>query len=230
MPHRRIPPAPFVRTGSLLAATAATGFGVVLGSGAAQAVTTTPTYKLAVVRPTQLWETHRQHVIHQARLDRGYYNSDSTWTTATDSGGRTWGVSYGYPNKCGDGDGDGWDVNCATRNAQPAAAQPAAAPARVVSVGASSVSAAPGTYSVAGLEQLWTSAGGPSWAAAHAASIAECESGGRTNAFNPSGATGLWQILGSVVPGNLDNPQVNAANAVSKFNASGQTFAQWVCK
>lgn len=31
--------------------------------------------------------------------------------------GRTWGVSFGYPNRCGDGDGDGWDVNCATRTA-----------------------------------------------------------------------------------------------------------------
>jgi hypothetical protein len=87
-----------------------------------------------------------------------------------------------------------------------------------------------GTYSYAGLERLWVSAGGPSWAAAHAASIAECESGGRVNAYNPSGATGLWQILGSVVPGSLYNAYVNALNAVAKFRASGQTFAQWVCK
>jgi hypothetical protein len=50
------------------------------------------------------------------------------------------------------------------------------------------------------------------------------------NAYNPSGATGLWQILGSVVPGSLYNAYVNALNAVAKFRASGQTFAQWVCK
>jgi hypothetical protein len=87
-----------------------------------------------------------------------------------------------------------------------------------------------GTYSYAGLEALWVSAGGPSWAASHAAEIAECESGGRTNAFNPSGATGLWQILGSVVPGNLYNAFTNALNAVAKFKASGDTFAQWVCQ
>ena len=37
--------------------------------------------------------------------------------SAAGTGARTWGVSYGYPNKCGDGDGDGWDVNCATRSA-----------------------------------------------------------------------------------------------------------------
>ncbi len=85
-------------------------------------------------------------------------------------------------------------------------------------------------YSYAGLEALWISAGGPSWAAAHAASIAECESGGNVYAHNPSGATGLWQILGSVVGGNLYNPYANAANAVAKFKASGDTFAQWVCR
>jgi hypothetical protein len=87
-----------------------------------------------------------------------------------------------------------------------------------------------GTYSFAGLEALWVSAGGPSWAEAAAAAVAECESGGRVTAYNPSGATGLWQILGAVVPGNLYDPYVNALNAVSKFRASGSTWAQWVCK
>lgn len=87
-----------------------------------------------------------------------------------------------------------------------------------------------GIYSYAELERLWESAGGPSWAAAHAASIAECESGGNPDAYNPSGATGIWQILGAVVGGNLRDPYVNALNAVSKFDASGQTFAQWVCQ
>jgi hypothetical protein len=74
------------------------------------------------------------------------------------------------------------------------------------------------------------SAGGPSFAEAQAAQIAECESGGNPQAYNPSGATGLWQILGQVVPGNLYDPFVNALNAVSKFKASGDTFAQWVCQ
>jgi hypothetical protein len=87
-----------------------------------------------------------------------------------------------------------------------------------------------GVFSFAGLERLWESAGGPAWAAPAAASIAECESGGNPVAYNPSGATGVWQILGSVVPGDLTNPYVNAANAVSKFRTSGNTFAQWVCQ
>lgn len=87
-----------------------------------------------------------------------------------------------------------------------------------------------GNLSFSGLERLWESAGGPSWAASSAAAVAECESGGRQYAYNPSGASGYWQILGEVVPGNVYDPAVNAANAVSKFRASGDTFAQWVCK
>jgi len=87
-----------------------------------------------------------------------------------------------------------------------------------------------GNLSFAGLERLWIAAGGDAWAASSAATVAECESGGRQNAYNPSGASGYWQILGEVVPGNVFDPMVNALNAVSKWRASGKTFAQWVCK
>lgn len=80
------------------------------------------------------------------------------------------------------------------------------------------------------MTMLWLCAGGPSWAVGHALRIATCESGWNRFAYNPSGATGLWQILGSVVPGNLYDAHVNALNAVSKFRASGDTFAQWVCQ
>jgi hypothetical protein len=88
---------------------------------------------------------------------------------------------------------------------------------------------AAGNFSFAALEALWERAGGPAWAASQAASIAECESGGNPRAYNPSGASGLWQILGQPVPGNIFDPLVNAENAVAKFRASGDTFAQWVC-
>jgi hypothetical protein len=76
----------------------------------------------------------------------------------------------------------------------------------------------------------WLGAGGPAWAEAGAEAVAMCESGDNTNAMNPDGAAGLWQILGSVVPGNLLDPAVNAANAVAKFTASGDTWAQWTCQ
>ncbi len=87
-----------------------------------------------------------------------------------------------------------------------------------------------GRYTYAGLEALWVAAGGPAWAASAAAAVAMCESGGNPNAYNGSGASGLFQILGQVVPGNIFNPYVNALNAVSKFKASGETWAQWVCR
>lgn len=105
---------------------------------------------------------------------------------------------------------------------QPATPAPVAAPAAPV--------ASSGVYSYGALESLWESVGGPSWAAPAAATVAECESGGNPRAYNASGASGLWQILGAVVGGDLFDPTVNAENAVSKFNASGQTFAQWVCQ
>jgi hypothetical protein len=98
-----------------------------------------------------------------------------------------------------------------------------------------------GTYSYAGLEQLWISAGGPPAAAPRAATIAICESGGSPgNYYGKSEgvpyagdsvqASGLWQILGQVIPGDIFNPYINALNAVAKFTASGRTFAAWVCQ
>lgn len=87
-----------------------------------------------------------------------------------------------------------------------------------------------GDLSFGGLESLWESAGGPSWAAWDAATIAECESGGRQYAYNLSGASGYWQILGEDVPGDIYDPMVNAENAVAKFKGDGDTFAAWVCQ
>jgi LysM repeat protein len=87
-----------------------------------------------------------------------------------------------------------------------------------------------GTYSFSGLEALWVSAGGPASVKASAAAIAECESGGRATAYNPSGASGIWQILGTPFPGNPFDPYTNARMAVAKFRAAGYSFAPWVCR
>lgn len=147
-----------------------------------------------------------------------------------ESRGKTGSLRYGHPNYCGDGDGDGWDVPCPTaakptpvQRPAPSLTQPAHQAAAVRFTGS-------GTLTAAQVGQLWLNAGGPAWAEAHAEEIAFCESGYNPRAYNSSGATGIWQILGSVVPGNLTNPVVNAANAVAKFRASGNTFAQWVCR
>jgi hypothetical protein len=96
-----------------------------------------------------------------------------------------------------------------------------------VSVGGEGGPTAAGGYSKAALESLWTGAGGPPGLANLAAAIALAESGGDPNAHNPSGATGLWQILGAVLPGNLYDPVVNAANAVKKWR-DAHGFTPWV--
>ena len=84
-------------------------------------------------------------------------------------------------------------------------------------------------YSYAQLEQLWINAGGPKALAPTMAAIAEAESGGNSNAYNASGATGLWQILGAVYPkdqASLRNPTVNAHEAVAKYKTQG--LGAWV--
>jgi hypothetical protein len=78
-----------------------------------------------------------------------------------------------------------------------------------------------GGFSKARLAGLWIRAGGPSPIANLMAAIARAESGGNPNAYNPSGATGLWQILGAILPGNLRDPMVNARNAVAKYRTQG---------
>jgi cell wall-associated NlpC family hydrolase len=79
-------------------------------------------------------------------------------------------------------------------------------------------------YSYSQLERLWISAGGAKSLAPIMAAIAMAESGGNPNAENPSGATGLWQILGAVHPADasrLTDPSVNAKEAVAKYHTQG---------
>lgn len=82
------------------------------------------------------------------------------------------------------------------------------------------------TYSYAQLEGLWIKAGGPRDKAPLMAAIAEAESGGNSDAHNPSGASGLWQILGNPFPGNPFDPATNARMAVAKYKSQG--LGAWV--
>jgi len=77
------------------------------------------------------------------------------------------------------------------------------------------------TYDYAQLEQLWTGAGGPRALAPLMAAIALAESSGNSQAKNPSGASGLWQILGNPFPGDPFDPQTNARMAVAKYREQG---------
>lgn len=78
-----------------------------------------------------------------------------------------------------------------------------------------------GALSYAQLEGLWDQAGGPQDMAPLMAAIAEAESAGNPNAHNPSGASGLWQILGLPFSGNVYNPLANAKMAVAKYKSQG---------
>jgi Lysozyme like domain len=85
------------------------------------------------------------------------------------------------------------------------------------------------TYSYSELEGLWINAGGSKPLAPTMAAIALAESSGNPDAQNPSGATGLWQILGAVNPAdqaNLTDPATNAKEAVLKQKSQG--LSAWV--
>lgn len=82
------------------------------------------------------------------------------------------------------------------------------------------------------LEELWDRAGGPRAAAPAMAAIAEqVESAGWTDAWNSSGATGLWQVEypSSAPPGmsreQLFTPAGNAAAAVRLYRQGG--YSAW---
>lgn len=83
-----------------------------------------------------------------------------------------------------------------------------------------------GGFSKGKLKRLWKAAGGAPNMANTMAAIALAESGGNPKAYNPSGASGLWQILGQIVPGNIFNPMVNAKNAIAKLSSQG--LGAWV--
>lgn len=81
-----------------------------------------------------------------------------------------------------------------------------------------------GTYRENQLASLWISVGGPRSIAHLMSAIAMAESGGHADARNASGATGLWQILGAVIPSDqhsLTNPIVNAREALLKYRLQG---------
>lgn len=84
-----------------------------------------------------------------------------------------------------------------------------------------------GTLSCAGLEHLWTDAGGSSGQASTAASIAMAESGGSQYATNDSSGTkGYWQISPSWGLMSTYNPIRNAEAAV-RISANGANWSPW---
>lgn len=78
-----------------------------------------------------------------------------------------------------------------------------------------------GKYNASSLASLWVAAGGPPSVARLMGAIAMAESGGAVRAHNPSGASGLWQILGVPFPGNPMDAMTNARMAVAKYRTQG---------
>jgi hypothetical protein len=161
-------------------------------------------YRVAVTRH----QRHVRHLEHLAHLR--YLRALAAFTPVRSAAPVTVATgSYGHPYFCGDGDGDGWDVPCATRQApvqqyqapgqQQAPVQQAAAP-RTVSVSG-------GSYQQCVIRR---------------------ESGGNPSVVNASsGAGGLYQFLPSTwaalgYSGLPQNASVATQNA-----AFSQAYAKW---
>jgi LysM repeat protein len=87
-------------------------------------------------------------------------------------------------------------------------------------------SAAQGSYSCSGLEDLWEQEGGSPAAAFMAAEIAMAESGGDPNAISPTDDFGLWQINGSNGSLATLNPFQNAKSAIT-LSDNGADWNPW---
>lgn len=96
------------------------------------------------------------------------------------------------------------------------------------------------TLSVSKIEQYAYNAGFRGAALAMATAVAEAESGGNPNAYNPetaagtasgAGSRGLWQIYGAAHPAYNNSavfdPQANANAAYAIYQAAGNTFNPW---
>ena len=112
---------------------------------------------------------------------------------------------------------------------------PAAAPSHMTSAESSppvaavlaAVTKPAALYSFSALEHIWMAAGGSGRSAAHAACIAEHESGGNPSAISPTNDWGLWQIHDGG-PAML-NPAANAATAV-RMSHNGADWSPWTTR
>ncbi len=88
------------------------------------------------------------------------------------------------------------------------------------------------TYSFSQLEKLWTQEGGSSALAPYAAATAMIESGGNSAAYNPSGASGLMQLIPSnwhLIPGGnrFDGPSNMRGAVLLSQNTLAGLISNW---
>jgi LysM repeat protein len=152
-------------------------------------------------------------------LHAGPVTRSVTDYTPVPASGKVWGVSYGDPNYCGDGDGDGWDVSCAQRH-QAADPAPAPAPARAADSPAShqSVTMSEGSYHGGGGMQ---------------SCIIARESGGNSQVTNASGHYGLYQFSYSTWTGSggsgadFGHASVAEQNQVFANAVAARGYSDW---
>jgi hypothetical protein len=135
------------------------------------------------------------------RYSRGCYQGRAPPASALSSSpshrssdGRIWGISWGYPNYCGDGDGDGWDVSCASRGASATAT--ATAQSRESDATARPADS-PGSGSGSGHHRhhhYYSSAGTYRGSSSYEQCVISRESGGNSQVMNSSGHYGLYQF------------------------------------
>lgn len=156
----------------------------------------------AVIRNPNLIYTGQQLKI--VCTTAGVQQTSTAAVVHTASGGRVWDVTYGYPNYCGDGDGDGYDLSCAQLHHSAGTAQPAQ-PSPVYQSGSS---------------------GGGSVVQPFGSSFQQCvishESGGNSQVMNSTGHYGLYQFSYQTWVGGGGNPGDFGHASVSEQN---QVFA-----
>jgi hypothetical protein len=94
--------------------------------------------------------------------------------------GRVWKVTYGYPYKCGDGDGDGYDTPCS-----------AVFPRHYTTVTRS------GRHVYSSARRSYSSSGYHGASGSYEACVIARESGGNSQVMNSSGHYGLYQFSAS---------------------------------
>lgn len=134
------------------------------------------------------------------------YHSHNASSGHVDAGGRIWDVTYGYPNRCGDGDGDGWDEPCSQLHSGSGGGYSG----RSESSG--------GTYHGSGSMQQC---------------IIAAESGGNSQVMNSTGHWGLYQFSASTWDASGGNPadfghaSVAEQNQVFENAVAARGYSDW---
>jgi hypothetical protein len=132
---------------------------------------------------------------------------------SNNSSGKTWGVTYGDPNYCGDGDNDGYDVACQSNHTGHAVTSDPA-PVKVDAVAPAMAS----TYHGSGSMQQC---------------IISRESGGNSQIWNASGHWGLYQFSSSTWAAHGGNPAdfghagVAEQNSVYYATVAADGYSDW---